>query len=158
LRSHCASGDPAGQSHSGLGAGSRPDVGRAGRRRGAGRDHRQFRAPTWWHHPPVWAVTAPGGPVIAAALGKGDPHARRRRPSTSKAVSHAGRRCGYQELHQFVDTLIIIPNQNRSGSPNEDDLRRCLPTWRTRVLDQVRGYRSDGEAPINSTSRTSVPS
>ena len=109
----------------GLGAGAHPEVGMS-RRRGvaARRSASTSTAPTWCSSPPAWAAApAPApAPIIAKC-------ARERGILTvgvvTKPFHFEGRHrmrladAGIAELQRYVDTLIVIPNQNLFRVANE---------------------------------------
>ena len=123
----------------GLGAGSDPEVGRAGRR-GAPRGDRggRSRAPTWCSSPRARAAA----PAPAARRSSPrSPRASARSPSASSPgrSRFEGRRRsvqaeqGIQKLKEKVDTLIVIPNDRLLTVSNDKTSRA------QRVQDGRRG-------------------
>src|SRR6516164_9292836 len=130
---------------SGLGAGSRPDVGRAAAEEALDEIIRQLQGSNM-----VFITAGMGGgtgtgagPVIAAAT-------REQGILTVGVVTkpfhfeglHRMRiaEAGIQEMHQFVDTLIIIPNQNLFRVANEKTTFADAFNMADQVLDcGVRG-------------------
>ena len=108
----------------GLGAGAKPDVGRAAAEEAADELTAIWTAPTWCSSPPAWAA-APV-PALLRSLpawrrnAASSPSASSQNHSGSRArVACAGGNEGIHELQQYVDTLIVIPNQNLFRMANE---------------------------------------